>query len=778
MDDNESEAELDTRDLVAKQNKKNKKSGGFQAMGLSNFVFNGIIKKGYRVPTPIQRKCIPIIMSGKDVVAMARTGSGKTAAFLIPMFEKLKARSATAGARALIMSPTRELALQTLKFLNELGKFSSLKAVAILGGDKMDNQFEAIHENPDVIVATPGRFLHVVMEMDLKLNMVEYVVFDEADRLFEMGFQEQLREVINRLPEARQTLLFSATLPKSLVEFAKAGLSDPVLIRLDIDTKLSDNLKLGFIGCRTEDKIAILLHLLRLIIKSGELTAIFLATKHHIEYLAMVLEKAGIAATYVYSSLDQFARKANVIAFKRKKVSVLLVTDIAARGIDIPFLDNVINFHFPAKSKLFVHRVGRVARAGRSGTAYSLVAPDEIPYLLDLHLFLGRPLKYSSDGDINRDWNGEFGCAPQSVIDDNDETLQLWHRSSIDLENMKRVCRNGYQQYLRTRTLPSNESVKRTKIQPENFKLKVHPLFGQADSDCNANEILEKMKSYKPQSTILEIGATTKTSGLSVMKMIREKHSKSIVNYQQKINDSNVVLNPITENNATDAEVESAFSAIVNPPKQQNEPFSPKKKKKPNDFKDKEYYLSNDGSSNLHFERGLEVEKTSFLQQAHGAVLDLTEDDATKLKNQANQKKWDRKKKKFVQVNGSEKKPKRIKTESGVWISASYKTNLYKDWQKKSRFANRSDDESGSDTEQHDNSNNTRKFGAKVGRNQKTKGQGGGVGGNRPPRREIKTKEEILKNRKVAARKEYLNKRKFNSKKKSHQKKGRRSGKH
>lgn len=170
-------------------------------------------------------------MEGRDVVAMARTGSGKTAAFLIPLFERLKMRTAKAGARALILSPTRELALQTLRFAKELGKFTGLKPAVILGGDSMENQFTAIHGNPDIIIATPGRFLHVCVEMDLKLNSVEYVVFDEADRLFEMGLGEQLTEIVNRLPDSRQTLLFSATLPKLLVDFAKAGLNDPVLIR-------------------------------------------------------------------------------------------------------------------------------------------------------------------------------------------------------------------------------------------------------------------------------------------------------------------------------------------------------------------------------------------------------------------------------------------------------------------------------------------------------------------------------------------------------------------
>nr|XP_054768053.1 ATP-dependent RNA helicase DDX54-like [Lytechinus pictus] len=182
IDGYSSDADIDTRALVKQQNRKKKKSGGFQSMGLSHAVFKGIMKKGYKIPTPIQRKCIPIIMEGQDVVGMARTGSGKTAAFLLPMLERLQRRSAQSGARALILSPTRELALQTLKFTKELSRYMDLRSEVILGGDRMDDQFAALHENPDILIATPGRLLHVLVEMDLKLMQVEYVVFDEADR--------------------------------------------------------------------------------------------------------------------------------------------------------------------------------------------------------------------------------------------------------------------------------------------------------------------------------------------------------------------------------------------------------------------------------------------------------------------------------------------------------------------------------------------------------------------------------------------------------------------
>lgn len=174
---------------------------------------------------------------------MARTGSGKTAAFLIPLLERLKTHSAKVGARALVLSPSRELAMQTQKVCKELGKHTDLRSCVLVGGDNLDDQFSMIASNPDILIATPGRLLHLAVEMDLDLRSVEYVVFDEADRLFEMGFAVQLHEILSRLPQNRQTLLFSATLPKILVDFAKAGLQEPTLIRLDADTKISKDLE-------------------------------------------------------------------------------------------------------------------------------------------------------------------------------------------------------------------------------------------------------------------------------------------------------------------------------------------------------------------------------------------------------------------------------------------------------------------------------------------------------------------------------------------------------
>ncbi|VDM67536.1 unnamed protein product, partial [Strongylus vulgaris] len=363
---------------------------------------------------------------------MSRTGSGKTAAFIIPMLQRLKRRD-TKGIRALLVSPTRELALQTFKVVKELGRFTGLRCAILVGGDAIEDQFSTIHENPDILIATPGRLLHVVVEMDLRLSFVQYVVFDEADRLFEMGFQDQLTETLKRIPESRQTLLFSATLPKMLVDFAKAGLSDPMLIRLDVDEKISDRLSMVFATCRADEKLAVLLHLCRQMNSEGKQTVVFCATMKHVEYVVGIINRAGIDNSFIYSQLDATARKLNIQRFTERKNNILIVTDVAARGVDIPLLDTVINLHFPPKAKLFVHRVGRVARAGRSGTAISLIAPDEMPYLADLFLFLGKPMRFAHDDDKYDEETTLIGRVPEDVVSLESEFFNAIHDNNEEM---------------------------------------------------------------------------------------------------------------------------------------------------------------------------------------------------------------------------------------------------------------------------------------------------------------------------------------------------------
>jgi len=693
--------DLDTSKMIQDMNRKKKRSGGFQYMGLSDKVFNGITKKGYRVPTPIQRKTIPLILDKKDVVAMARTGSGKTACFLLPMFERLKVRSMK-GARALVLSPTRELSLQTLKFAKELGKFTGLRYECILGGDSIEKQFAALHDNPDVIFATPGRFVHLCVEMSLKLTEVEYVVFDEADRLFEMGFGEQLREILGRLPESRQTVLFSATLPKMLVDFAKAGLSDPTLIRLNVESKVPETLKMAFFYTRGDMKDACLLHLLKEKIGLDQQTVIFTATRHHVEYLQTLLELANITATYIYSNLDPSARKINVAKFTKKLTNVMVVTDVAARGIDIPLLDNVINYHFPAKSKLFVHRVGRVARAGREGTAYTFVGLDEIPYFIDLQLFLGGstdPIPLNPDNDI--DWHKRLGKIPNSVSENYSDQLSEWFLKNADLQRVKHISQNGYKQYLKSRPGASIESLKRSKLLKE-AQIGIHPLLGNAKTDQEKEQvnILEQIKGFRPKTMIFEVGNTAKNKKVTdIINVKRKKHEVVIETAakKRKLDEKVLVDTPspsVTLAKSTDDDIKETFGRVVSGSKMKSlDKIKKTKLKKPKvkkEWKKDENYIAYE-PEDKHTEAGYELDK-GFHAQATNATLDLNTDVDEEKRKRKGLIKWDVKKKNYVKVQDDQK---RIKTESGVYISASYKTNRYQRWKDKSKIDMKDEQEDG-----------------------------------------------------------------------------------
>ncbi|OBZ81260.1 ATP-dependent RNA helicase dbp10, partial [Choanephora cucurbitarum] len=558
-DDEQEEKFIASENIAA--NRKNKKSGGFQSMGLSNPVFKAIIHKGFKVPTPVQRKCIPLILEGDDVVGMARTGSGKTAAFLIPMLERLKTHSAKTGARGLVLSPSRELALQTQKVCKELMKYTDLRSGCIVGGDSLDEQFEMIASNPDILIATPGRLLHLAVEMNLDMRTIEYVVFDEADRLFEMGFAVQLHEILSRLPPTRQTLLFSATLPKMLVDFAKAGLQEPTLVRLDVDTKISRDLEMAFFSVKDNEKEGALLYLLKNIIKlpktthneepgdnkkfkkthkkknkeeksgteADHQTIVFAATKHHVEYLANVLDIAGYQVSYVYGSLDQTARNIQINRFRNGLTNILVVTDVAARGIDIPILENVINYDFCGSSKVFVHRVGRAARAGRRGWAYSLVTSEELPYVVDLHLFLTRPLVLGGEKD-EYDYTSELvlGAMPKDALIDDKAWVEDKISKDAALEGTYRTAMNAYKLYNRTKPRASPESYTRAKeVLKKMAYNNLHPLVmneeNQSTAEIERVNMLNAISGFRPAETIFEFGVRGQRKVTPATAMMRER---------------------------------------------------------------------------------------------------------------------------------------------------------------------------------------------------------------------------------------------------------------
>lgn len=756
MDDDESKAKN-------KAQKAPKKPGGtFASMGLSRPVLKAIDRKGYKLATPIQRKCIPAIMSGRDVVAMARTGSGKSAAFLLPIIDRLKIRQPKTEIRALVVSPTRELATQTFKFVRDFTKFTNLTSKLIIGGESIGRDFETITSCPDILIATPGRLAHVLVEMKHKLNGLEIVVFDEADRLFEPGFKEmeQVNEICQRLSETKQTLLFSATMPQKLADFAKAGLQNPLFVRLDVESSLSETLKTIHLHCNQSDKFAILLHLLKKFINKEQMTVVFMPTKHHIEYAKMLLDNSRIDCCYVYSSLDPEARKINVDRFTKRQCRVMLVTDIAARGIDIPILDIVINFNFPFRPKLYIHRVGRVARAGKFGCAISLVAHDETPYLHALYVFFGLPVSVAAKlestattpTEINNLPDKILGIVPQSILDDENEILKKWHDHNDDLKAMVKVCDNAMKPYLKTREPPAPFSVKVSKdIHRE--AIGVHPIFKlmatpeelaskQFEKDAEEANFLSRIKSYKPQATIFEVGhikGNRRTEAFEVMQKKRDFHDKAARKRSANANSD--------DENASDQEMADASATTSSGPT-----INLKE-----GFEDSKFYLKYQPDDYAR-EKGLELDKNSFDKDLKRATFDLVADDEDKLrsqKHQMNQMIWDRKRKKYIRADQQENqaKTKKIRTESGALISATYQSGLYDKWKsqtKQDQQQQDSDEESNGDTSQQRNSNR-RQGGKKSFEQIKSK-----FAPAKRARRELKNPDEILKQRNIKEKHEAI----------------------
>ncbi|MCJ1335333.1 ATP-dependent RNA helicase dbp10 [Bachmanniomyces sp. S44760] len=733
-----------------------KKGGGFQAMGLNTHLLKAITRKGFSVPTPIQRKTVPLVLDGQDVVGMARTGSGKTAAFVIPMIEKLKAHSVKVGARALVLSPSRELALQTLKVVKELGKGTDLSCVLLVGGDSLEEQFGFMAGNPDIVIATPGRFLHLKVEMGLDLSSIRYVVFDEADRLFEMGFATQLTEILYALPQSRQTLLFSATLPKSLVEFARAGLQEPNLVRLDAESKISPDLESAFFTVKSADKEGALLHILNDVIKiptgkteaanrqildagkkgnkrkhweisgfkpqespTAQSTIIFTATKHHVEYLATLLRLSGFAVSHAYGSLDQTARKMQVQDFRNGMTNILVVTDVAARGIDIPILANVINYDFPPQPKIFVHRVGRTARAGQRGWSYSLVRESDVPYLLDLQLFLGKPLLLgrSTSESISYSDDIVLGSLGKEGLERNCEWVARVLDEDSDLFASKSVAIKGEKLYLKTRNSASSASAKRSKETLSSRKwVELHPLFNDDTdhADVEREKMLARVSLFRPAETVFEIGKRG-TSGETAEIMKRRRDAIESKRRKETFDRADEVEIKHRPSAAQPAVGEENVELKLEPGADEVEDFdvgytseedleitiSQAKDEKPHQdtgsWKDAEHFMSYTPSSiNLAEDRGYGVhsgsyntasQNSNFVSAAKGVTMDLTNDDGMKASgnDRAQTTRWDKKNKKYVARANDEdgsKGARLVRGESGQKIAASFRSGRFDAWRK------------------------------------------------------------------------------------------------
>jgi ATP-dependent RNA helicase RhlE len=358
----------------------------FDQLGLSPEILESIHRVGFEHPTPIQADVIPLALEGRDVIALAETGSGKTAAFVIPLAERLTHGN---GLRALIISPTREIALQTQAFVELFGRGHDLKAACLIGGVRMEPQLRALKDNPDVIVATPGRLLDHIGRGSVKLDKVEELVLDEGDHMLDLGFMPQIRKIIRRLPEAKRTMMFSATMPEPIERLAREMMTDPVRIDILPAGKAAVGISHRLYIVSMDDRRNCLMALLH---QELGCTLVFVRTKVDAEWIYTVLTREGHPVARIHSNRSQGGRVQALDRFRQGSHRILVATDIAGRGIDVPGITHVINYDLPETVEDYIHRAGRTARGEREGIVSSIVTWQEIKVVDRIEAELGAPI--------------------------------------------------------------------------------------------------------------------------------------------------------------------------------------------------------------------------------------------------------------------------------------------------------------------------------------------------------------------------------------------------
>ena len=361
----------------------------FNDFSLNPALQRGIRDLGFEEPTPIQAKAIPPALEGRDVLAAAMTGSGKTAAFSLPLLQRLT-ETRRSGIRALILTPTRELAAQVEEHLAELGRHTRITSTSVYGGVKPGRQIKALRGGVDVVVATPGRLLDHMSQPWMSFDDLEVLVLDEADRMLDMGFLPDVKRILRALPRERQTLLFSATLPRPIVDLSRSLLDDPARINVERKSAPASGITQELMPVGEPQKRALLLELLR----RGELDTalVFTRTKHRANRLHKFLDKAGVASERIHGNRSQNQRQKALAAFRDGRVKVLVATDVAARGIDVEELPHVVNFDVPGQAEDYIHRVGRTARAKSTGDALTFISPKDTREVRNIERAIGRSL--------------------------------------------------------------------------------------------------------------------------------------------------------------------------------------------------------------------------------------------------------------------------------------------------------------------------------------------------------------------------------------------------
>lgn len=365
----------------------------FRDLGLLSDLLRAVADQGYIQPTPIQQQAIPAIMQGKDIFASAQTGTGKTAGFTLPLLQRLSLTNPSKGhgtPRALILTPTRELAAQVSDSIKTYGKYLSLRSAVVYGGIGIRPQIQTLRRGVDILVATPGRLLDHLEQKTLDLSQIEILVLDECDRMLDMGFIRDIRRILAKLPDARQTLMFSATFSKTIQQLANTLLKSPTLIEVASRNTASEQVEQVVHPVERSRKRELLAYMISF--HNWKQVLVFTRTKHGASRLAEQLAKDGLKTAAIHGNKSQAARTRALNDFKQGRVRVLVATDVASRGLDIEQLPHVVNFELPNVPEDYVHRIGRTGRAGKSGRAVSLVCFDEYPLLENIEKLLNQTL--------------------------------------------------------------------------------------------------------------------------------------------------------------------------------------------------------------------------------------------------------------------------------------------------------------------------------------------------------------------------------------------------
>jgi ATP-dependent RNA helicase RhlE len=374
----------------------------FENLPIRKDIQRALKEQGYTIPTPIQEQAIPVLMEGKDILGSAQTGTGKTAAFAIPILQSLSLKPKSKGIKALILAPTRELAAQIDESFKAYGKHLPLTSAVIFGGVSQGPQEQAVRRGVDILVATPGRLLDLIGQDIVNLSSISYFVLDEADRMLDMGFIHDVKKIMAHIPNERQTMLFSATIPKEILELSRSLLKNPVRVSVVPVEATLDIITQTLYKVKKADKINLLSYLL----SQDDVTSalVFTRTKHFANKLSKALNQRGFSSEAIHGNKSQTARTLALSNFKKSKTSVLVATDIAARGLDIEGLSHVVNFDLPEVPETYIHRIGRTGRAGFSGISISFQTPEEEKYLKDIEKHIGMkiPLGRYDQKDLDR----------------------------------------------------------------------------------------------------------------------------------------------------------------------------------------------------------------------------------------------------------------------------------------------------------------------------------------------------------------------------------------